>query len=157
MKISEIKNWPSYLGLHEFPGEAAEWMDARLMTEIVFPLRETSGVPMWPSKLERAHVRHEASDSQHSTQNKTELSRATDFHVRDYESLVKMMALLEQNEAVGGIGLYFDTNTPMFHVDLMASRGLRLVWVRTRAGDYVYRENGYKVFYETLAQELEAS
>lgn len=153
--IVEIVNWPSTLSLGEFPGEAAKWMDARLMEDIIFPVRSLSGVPMWPSKLERAHVRHEASGSQHSTQNKTELSRATDFHVRDYESLVKVMAHLEQNDAVGGVGLYFDTNTPMFHVDLMESRGMRLVWVRTRDGDYVYRENDYTRFYEVLAEQLE--
>lgn len=153
--IKKIGNWPSTLSESEFPGDSAGWLDARLMEDIIFPVRKSSGVPMWPSKLERAHVRHEVSGSQHSTQGKTELSRATDFHVRDYESLMKVMAHLEQNDSVGGVGLYFDTNTPMFHVDLMASRGMRLVWVRTRDGDYVYRENGFTRFYEVLAEQLE--
>lgn len=153
--IAKIVNWPSTISLGEFPGEAAKWMDARLMEDIIFQARESTGVPMWPSKLERAHVRHEASKSQHSTQDKTGLSRATDFHVKSYGELLRVMAYLEQNDSVGGIGLYFDTNTPMFHVDLMESRGRRLVWVRTRGGDYVYRENDFLRFYEVLAEQLE--
>jgi hypothetical protein len=125
------------------------------MEDILFDLRQQSGVPMWPSKLERAHVRHEACSSQHSTHEQTVLSKATDFHVSTHERLLKVFEFLKRNPKAGGIGIYFDTHTPMFHVDLMEERGERLVWIRDKAGNYVYDVNGYETFYRALGECLQ--
>lgn len=135
----------------DWPEGVLDFMDADVLTKAVFPLRDQSGVPMWPSSLFGAHIRREG-NSMHSTKGDTRLALATDMHVSTIANMLKAMYNAEKIPEIGGIGIYFDTNTPLIHVDL---RPTRLVWLRTSKGEYVYRENNPVVFYETLATELE--
>ena len=65
-----------------------------------------------------------------------------------------VMEQAEQINDIGGIGIYFDTKTPMIHIDM---RPKRLVWLRTKTGEYVYKCNDIIGFYRVLADELEAA
>lgn len=151
MKASELTKFHPRFTKNDWPKGVLNFLDADVLTKAVFPLRDLSNVPMWPSSLFDAHIRHEG-NSMHSTKGKTRYALATDMHVSTIANMLKAMYSAEQIPEIGGIGIYFDTNTPLIHVDL---RPQRLVWVRTSEGEYVYRENDPKVFYQTLAQELE--
>lgn len=151
MKASELKGWPVTLHPSEWPEGTLEHMDADLFTKIVWPARTISRVPMWPSAFASAHVR-ETGTSQHSTNNGTRLSTATDMHVKNHTNMMKLYHVLEANECVGGIGLYFDTNTPMVHMD---SRSERIVWLRVD-GQYIYKHIDPVKFYKELGKALEA-
>ena len=150
MNASMITNWPSNLSPSEWPEGTLKHMDHLLFTNAVFPLREKSGIPMMPSSLFEAHVRYEGK-SRHSTSFGARLSDATDFHVSTIDKMLIMMDVAESIDTIGGIGIYFDTNTPMVHIDV---RPNRLVWLRTKAGEYVYKANGHIKFYRALGDEL---
>lgn len=150
MKASELTEWPSYMQPHEWPAGTLEHMSAELFTDIVFPIREKTLVPMWPSKLFGAHVRHDGT-SRHSTQGGARLADATDMHVKAHKDMLKVLVALEANDFVGGIGLYFDTNTPMIHMD---RRPGRVIWLRV-AGEYIYRHKDPVRFYKELGKALE--
>ena len=154
MKASEIKSWPKNLSPTEWPNGALDQMDATLFTDCVFPLRKLSGIPMTPSPLLGAHVRSDG-NSQHSTKGGTRPSTATDIHVSSISRMVAMMNYAEQLPAIGGVGIYFDTNTPLVHID---SRKNRLVWIARTGEDgqreYIYRENDPIVFYKVLGEEI---
>lgn len=153
-KAIDIPKWHDKFKPSEFPDGVLKWMDARILTEVLFPLRDLSDIKLRPSKLPRAHVRQEVGGSQHSTKAGTRLSTAIDIHVDTYEEMLKIVALAEDIPAIGGIGMYFDTNTPMLHLDLKDVRGRRLVWIRDKSGKYHYRENGYIKFVEVLQNLL---
>lgn len=154
MKASEIKKWPVNLSASEWPNGALEQMDANLFVDCVFPLRKSSGIPMTPSSLLGAHVRSDG-NSQHSTQGGTRLSTATDIQVSSISRMVSVMNYAEQLPSIGGIGIYFDTNKPLIHID---SRKGRLVWIARKnekgEREYIYRENDSIKFYKTLAEEI---
>ena len=105
---------------------------------------------MWPSQLFDAHVRP-SGNSRHSTEDGERLSDATDMHVKTIEQMLAAMNAAEQINEIGGIGIYFNTNTPLIHIDM---RPTRLVWVCTRNGEYIYRENNRSKFYQVLTDEL---
>lgn len=153
MKASQIKNWPREFKASDWPTGTLDQMGMEVLTDLVFPLRKLSGVPMWPSAFARAHVR-DSGNSMHSTKGGTRLSMATDMHVRNHQLLMQVFAVAQNMPQIGGIGLYFDTNTPMFHVD---PRPDRLVWLRYKEGDktvMLYRENNAVKFYKKLGELL---
>ena len=149
IKASTIKHWPKVFSFDDWPKGSLLYMSESIIHS-VFKLRNKSLIPMWPSHLFGAHVRHEG-NSRHSTKNKTRLSDATDMHVSTIENMIRVMAVAESLPCIGGIGIYFDTNTPMIHID---NRMQRLLWLRTSNGEYVYRENDYVKFYQVLAEEI---
>ena len=154
MKASQIKHWPSNMQPHEWPDGTLDHMDADLFTDCVFPLRKMSGVPMTPSSLYGAHVRHDDSGSRHSTKEETRLADATDLQVSSVGRMIAVMLAAEQIPAIGGIGIYFDTNKPMIHVD---KRPNRLVWLCYKEDGkrvYLYRENDPIKFYKKLGELL---
>ncbi|AUR84351.1 hedgehog signaling/DD-peptidase zinc-binding domain protein [Vibrio phage 1.054.O._10N.261.52.A1] len=154
MKASQIKHWPSNMQPNEWPTGTLDHMDADLFTDCVFPLRKISGVPMTPSSLFGAHVRHDDSGSRHSTKEETRLADATDLQVSSIGRMIAVMLAAEQIPAIGGIGIYFDTNKPMIHVD---KRPNRLVWLCYKEDGkrvYLYRENDPIKFYKKLGDLL---
>lgn len=160
MKATLIKNWPHNVQPNEWPVGALEWMDADLFTDCVFPLRKMSGIPITPSSLVAAHVRHDDSGSRHSTKLRARMSDATDLQVSTISRMVALMNYAEQIPAIGGIGIYFDTNTPLVHID---GRPNRLVWLCYTEVDvntnehkrvYLYRENDPVLFYVKLGELL---
>lgn len=160
MKASEISSWPSTFSPSEWPDGVLEWTDADLLIFGLFPMRKLSGVSMSPSSLYEAHVRHDNSNSQHSTKNKTRLSNAGDFSLRSHADMIKAMDAAQQIDDIGGIGVYFDTNSPLIHIDNMDTRGNRLVWMCPSRNNgekrtYIYRENDPVYFYCKLVEELE--
>lgn len=154
MKATELGKWHAKFKPSEFPKGVLEHLDAKVLTDILFPLRDLCGVPLKPSQLADAHVRHEVGKSQHCTNKGTRLSTATDVHVSNHESMLKVLSYAEGLNTVGGIGIYFDTNTPMLHLDLVEVRGSRLVWLRNKHGKYVYRENNYIEFVKELYEQV---
>lgn len=155
MKASEFTGWTPSIKASEMPEGTLEFMDARIFSDIIIPLREATGIAIWPSSLARAHVRHEHGKGGHYTNGKTNLSSATDFHTKSYENLMVLVKYLESMDSVGGIGIYFNTNTPMFHADLMSFRKRRLMWLVNKKGEYLYRENDPDKFAKELAKLLE--
>lgn len=157
MKASQIQKWIPEIQPHEFPDGALDHMHADLFLYGLFPLRQKSGVPMSPSQLYEAHVRHEKGGSQHCTigkDGKPRLSEATDIQLSSYDRLMKVFATAEQIEEIGGIGLYFDTTKPLFHIDMRESRLLWLAYEEGGERVYMYRENDYKAFYKKLGELL---
>ena len=150
MNANNLNAWHHKFKPSDWPDGTLGQMSSTLFTGCVFPLRSQSGVPMWPSKLFEAHVRSNG-NSQHSTQGSTRLSRATDMHVSTIVDMLTVFNSALSIKAIGGIGIYFDTNTPMFHID---ERADRLVWLRTKKGEYVYMQNDIIKFYKVLASEL---
>lgn len=160
MKASQIKNWPSNMQPHEWPAGSLDHMDADLFTDCAFPLRKVSGVPMMPSSLYGAHVRHDDSGSRHSTKKGTRLADATDLQVSSIGRMIAVLLAAERIPAIGGIGIYFDTNKPMIHID---KRPNRLVWLCSQEWNkykekwervYLYRENDPIKFYQKLGELL---
>lgn len=150
MKASDIQHWPDNISASEWPDGVLENMEAGVLTECIFPMRKDSGVPMWPSSLYGAHIR-ETGTSQHSIEG-GKLARATDMHVKTYSNLLKAFNAALANPAIGGIGLYFDTNTPMIHVD---TRPNRIMWVRID-GKYIYAHKNPMDFYKAIAEGAKA-
>lgn len=150
MKASNISKWPSNLQPHEWPDGTLDQMDSHLFTAVVFPTRKDAGVAMWPSKLFGAHVRPDG-NSCHSTKGGTRLAYATDMHIKSHKDMMKVFNVLQANDQVGGIGLYFDTNTPMIHMD---TREGCMMWLRV-AGEYIYAHKDPVRFYKELGKALE--
>lgn len=150
MNATQIIAWPKTFAPTEWPDGTLCHMSFDLFNNGVFPLRELSGVPMWPSSLFDAHVRGEG-NSRHSTKLGTRLSDATDLHVSTIARMLTVWEAAHRIDAIGGIGMYFNTNTPMVHIDM---RPDRLVWLCTQDGEYVYRCNDIVKFYKVLAEEL---
>lgn len=148
---AEIENWPDSFRPNEWPENTLQFMSRDLFVHAVFPLRAASGIPMWPSRLAEAHVRKFGA-SEHSTGYGSRLSTATDMHVKTYHDLILVMKYADKMELIGGIGIYFDTNSPMFHID---TRKDKLMWIRTNKGEYIYREDDPVLFYTTLGKELQ--
>jgi hypothetical protein len=138
----------------EFPSGVLDHMDARLLTECLFPLRQVSGVSMMPSSLYGAHVRHTDGRSLHCTHNKTRLSQATDFHVATHDKMMRVVNQAQTLDSIGGIGIYFDTHRPMIHIDMRSERLMWLRYAKNGRGVYLYRENGYIEFYKKLGELL---
>jgi hypothetical protein len=154
MKASKITAWPSNMQPHEWPAGTLDHMDADLFTDCAFPLRKLSGIPMTPSSLYGAHVRHDDSGSRHSTKEKTRLSDATDLHVSSIGRMIAAMLTAEQIPAIGGIGIYFDTNTPLIHIDKRPNRLVWLCYTENGKRVYLYRENDAVKFYKKLGDLL---
>lgn len=150
MKANELVGWPVAFHPDEWPEGTLDRMDATVMTKAIWPLRALANIPMWPSKLVAGHVRTSGSTkSQHYAVGR--LSTATDMHVSSLANMLKVMEAAETISDIGGIGIYFDTNTPMLHLDV---RSKRLTWLRTKDGKYVYKENDIIKFYVTLGEQL---
>lgn len=147
-------NWSKYFKKHEFPTGVLKYLNAEILLKGLFPLRERANIPLIPSKLYRAHVRHENGKSLHCTCNYVRLSTATDFHVKNHDELLKVFYECLKIDHIKGIGLYFDTNTPMIHID---SRKEDLFWLRYKEKNkqiYVYMQNDYIFFQKTLTRLL---
>lgn len=155
MKATKYTGWTKQIKASEMPDNTLEYMDARIFSDIIIPLREGTNIPMWPSSLTRAHVRHEHGKGAHHTNDKSNLAYGTDWHSKTYSNILRIANYLETMASVGGIGIYFNTNTPMFHVDLHSFRGKRLMWLVTSTGEYIYRENNPIAFYIELGKQLE--
>ena len=113
---TEIKLWPEQFTVNDWPDGVMVNMDYRVLTDMVFPLRRVSNIPMWPSALADAHVRFGGKpENQHYAHGR--LSQATDMHCKTHKQMVELMTHAEKLAHVGGVGIYFDTNTPMIHVD----------------------------------------
>lgn len=140
--------WPREFSPGEWPEGALEKMDAAVLEEL-FAVRSASGIPMRPSGLLAAHVR-ERGNSRHSTRGGERLSDATDINVGTLDGLASVFRHAQRRERIGGIGLYFDTNEPMFHIDCRATR---LVWLRHN-GEYHYEVNDPAHFYGLLGKLL---
>lgn len=154
MKASEFTGWTQQIKKSEMPANTLKYMDASIFSDIIIPLRQTTGIPMWPSALERAHVRHESGKGAHHTNGKSNLASGTDWHARDFSRIMTIVNQLERMDEVGGIGIYFRTTTPMFHADLMSFRGRRLMWMDTADGRRLVRENNPVLFYIELGNQL---
>ena len=154
MKASQLTMWPKNMQSHEWPAGTLDHMDAHLFTDCVFALRHESGIPMTPSSLYGAHVRHDDSGSRHSTKEKTRLSDATDLHVSTIGRMIAAMLTAEQIPAIGGIGIYFDTNTPLIHIDRRPNRLVWLCYTENGKRVYLYRENDAVKFYKKLGDLL---
>lgn len=154
MKALEIKRWPVTLHQDEWPKGVLEQMDASVI-EALFELRKLANVPMTPSSLADAHVRQDG-NSMHSTKGGTRLASATDIHVKTYENLMKVMSVVEKIPAITGFGVYFDTNTPLFHIDTLREQPLMWVAFKGAKGkrEYLYRENNPHAFYKKLGELL---
>jgi len=150
MKAANIRTWIKAFKLTDWPQGVLDCMDAAIIKFGVFVLREKSGIPMWPSSKPDAHIRPEG-NSRHSTKGGERLSDATDMHVKTHKQMVQLMGVAESIEYIGGIGIYFDTSTPLIHID---GRPQRLVWIRTDQGEYVYRENDPVKFYHVLSEQM---
>jgi len=151
---THIKNWPSNIQPNEWPAETLEYMDADLLTDCVFPLRKISGIPMTPSSLAAAHVRHDKSGSRHSTKEKTRLADATDLQISTISRMIGLMNYAEKVPAIGGIGIYFDTNTPLVHIDKRPNRLVWLCYTENGKRVYLYRESNPIKFYIKLGELL---
>lgn len=153
-----IQVWHKNFKPTEFPDEVLEFLDRRVLEDIVFPLRTISGIPMMPSGLTRAHVRHDAPErNMHSTVNQTRFSFATDFQVTTFDRLMWVWYHARQMRAVGGLGIYFNLRRPTFHVDLFAERNAKLTWLVTSKEDgaeYIYLENDPVRFFKVLGEQL---
>ncbi len=152
MKASEIKLWPAQFTVNDWPDGVLDKMDANLLIDCIFPLRKLSNIPMWPSSLYGAHIRSKGK-SQHSIEG-GRLATATDMHVSTISRMIEVMVIADSVDSIGGIGIYFDTNTPMIHID---SRKEKLMWLCYEHKDervYLYRENNYELFYQKLGELL---
>lgn len=149
----------SFFNISEWPEVENEsvlnWMDAKLILEAIVPWRKLSGVGLIPSPVAGAHVRHNPSNSQHSTKNKTRLSTGSDFFVR-LHNFQAAFATATHIPVIGGIGVNFGrkyqgVELPQIHVDI---RPMRLYWVATKEGRYVYLQSDPKGYFEELARGL---
>ena len=154
MKATEIRNWPVAFQPSEWPEGVLNHMHANVFMAL-FKLRTLSTVPMVPSSLASAHVRHSGA-SMHSTQGNMRLSTATDMHVKTVSDLLRVMIAADAEQDITGFGMYFDTNTPMFHID--TGRPSRLMWIAFKNAkgerEYLYRENDRVKFYKKLGELL---
>lgn len=114
----------------EFPEGVLEWLDFEVI-KVLALARKLSVAPMIPSPVAEAHVRHEG-NSQHSTKNKTRLSKGVDFFCR-WKDAASIMEILRAIPEVGGLGIYTNMTFrgvvgghAMIHMDL---RKRRLEWV----------------------------
>ena len=146
MNFSKTKHFKE----SEWPDGALEHMDQRVF-DVLFELRSKLNCPMFPSPVFAGHVRHESSNSRHSTKEKTRLSDATDFFVEEVGMLQHVLVVARSIEKIGGIGIYFDTKpSVMFHID---TREDKLDWVRSN-GKYIYLQVDPVLYYATLSTEL---
>lgn len=143
--------WPVEFSPEEWPEGTLHQMSPTVLEEGLFPLRHATGIPMWPSAFATAHVR-DAGNSRHSTNGGARLSDATDMHVATLDRLAVVFMAALMMRRIGGIGLYFDTNTPMFHIDM---RPERLVWIRVD-GEMIYFRNDPRRFFVELGRALES-
>lgn len=144
-------HWIPQLQAHEWPGSVIEDMHPSILSAAV-DVRMESGVPMTPSSIIEAHVRHEG-DSRHSTEGGTRLSDATDYFIpSDVDSTYKMIQAVQRHPSIGGWGVYFDTKpSVMFHID---GRPQPLQWLRVN-GIYIYAYKDPAFYYAELAKQLE--
>lgn len=152
MNASNIKEFPVQFKKKDWPVGVLKRMDSLILTECIFPLRIKSGVPMWPSSMYSAHIREDGK-SQHSIEG-GRLSTATDMHVKTIPEMLKVMSVAESIDAIGGIGIYFDTNTPLVHIDGRKGRLMWLRYIECNKQFYLYRENDYVKFYKKLGELL---
>lgn len=149
MKASEL-NWSDEinpnLAPHEWPGDVLDYMDARII-RVMSDIRSMAGVPMFPSPLQGAHVRHRArrpgNGDRHATDNGKRLADGTDFFVR-WEDAPAVVEAIRQHRGIQCFGLYNRMSfkgTPgdfcMIHVDL---RDQPISWVGNGRSpiEYVY-------------------
>lgn len=156
MKAIAINFTGTHFSPTEWPEGVLDQMDSAVLVNGLFPLRKLSGFPMTPSSLAEAHVRIDGGESQHSTKHGARLSTATDIHVKDvstYPILIGAALALMASGHIGGFGVYFDTNTPMFHIDTRSNGPL--VWLRDSDGSYLYLQNTPQTFWKKLYHEME--
>lgn len=146
-----VREWPDLQGEN-----VLNWMDARVITDVLIPFRQQVWFPVIPSIVAGAHVRHDNSGSLHSTRNKTKLSTATDFFIQR-RFLQNALTHITNIPAAKGIGFVFNARwngelTPMIHVDIRNEN--RLFWLVTRSGDYVYLNSSPRNFFLSFANEF---
>ena len=149
-------SWIPEFSPDEWPDNITDQMSPILFHKGLFPLRQLSGIKMYPSQLPAAHVRAEG-QSRHSTRGGTRLSDATDMHVDSVQQMLRVLTHAQRIEDIGGIGIYWNTKRPMFHIDM---RPQRILWHRTKEGNYIYLSDSSTTseavrFYHSLANEIE--
>ena len=153
------------LSPHEWPDGALEWMAPRVILELS-SLRKQAGVPMYPSPVLGAHVRHRtrrAGDGdRHATDNGSRLSDATDFFVR-WGDAPAVYRLAQAIPGIRGIGIYdamMLRGTPgdfcMFHIDAPDEHAGRALWVGhgREPVEYVSQATQPGRYYALLSQML---
>ena len=143
-------NWDEiqYFKPEEFP----EGVLYYLMPEMVYILdniRDISDVPIYPSPVYEAHVRHDCADSFHCV-SEDGFSTATDFFVKWEDAMTVYHTLIDIPD-VGGVGIYDDkvyNGEPhcMFHID---DRPDALMWVY-KDGEYTYNTNAFAYYSKLL-------
>lgn len=145
----------------EWPAEVLPHMSERIL-DIAIDHRKRSGLVMIPSPNPRAHIRYRNGNSLHDIgEDGSAFAYATDFYGRN-DQAAQMWFSLTANPHVGGIGVYFDTKLNgnkrvLFHMDDLAKRGARMMWVcpDQEKREYIYYHRNPIRFLKTLAQELE--
>lgn len=160
MKATELdwnKQITRRLRPEEWPDGVLKQMDAKVIMQLSM-LREKTNVPMTPSPVAGAHVR-ETGNSQHSTQEGTRLSTATDFFVGWINAATVLHEAMAQ-QGIGGVGIYDKLmlqGTPgdfcMFHID---TRSDDIWWVGTGRDpiEYVYAHQDPDRFHQLIAQMI---
>ena len=134
----------------EWPDGTLEYMNQRVFNAL-FELRRRVDCPLVPSPLFGAHVRHDGGGSRHSKYNGNRLSDATDFFAYDKNKLHNILVAARSIDAIGGLGIYFDTvPSVMFHID---TRPEKLDWIRSE-DKYIYLQKTPVAFYKTMAKEF---
>jgi hypothetical protein len=149
------------LKLEEWPAEAIPYMAARII-DIAIDHRKRSGLIMIPSPLPAAHYRARNGGSLHNIgEDKSGFSYATDFYGANSQA-ESMWLSLTANEAIGGIGIYFDVKLGgkkrvLYHIDDMIKRSSRMMWIcpDQEQREYIYYHKEPVRFLRTLANELE--
>jgi len=142
-------NWPREFSANEWPSGAIDRMDPKVFNDCLFPLRQLLGVPMRPSQLLGAHVR-DTGTSRHSNTG-GRLSDATDMHVPKLADMVRAYSLIRRVPAIGGFGMYWDTNEPLIHID---ARPDKLCWQRIN-GKFIYDTDSV-AFHKALGEQINA-
>lgn len=132
------------LELKEWPSEVIPYMHERII-DIAIYARQKSGCVMIPSPNPRAHVRFSDGSSMHEVgSDKSGFAYATDFFGRN-DQATKLYETLLSIEAIGGLGIYFDSKLNgnkriLFHIDDYIKRGQRLMWVcpDQESREYIY-------------------
>ena len=154
MLVKDIVDWPKEFSPMEWPGNVLSHMDSKVLTDVLFPLRQRTGIPMSPSQLPAAHVRTDGSKrSQHYAVGRN--STATDMTCGTIDEMIDLMHHAEVIESCGGVGVYFDTYNPLIHLD---TRSTKFTWlVRTNKQgyrEYIYKQVNPKLFTEILNEEI---
>jgi hypothetical protein len=144
------------LHVDEWPQEAIPYMTGKIIQTSIM-IREITGCSMIPSPDPAAHVRHDSGTSQHSTDNKTKKSTATDQFLNNGQ-VATFWVLAQTCPDLGGFGLYFDTRLNgkkrvMAHLD---NRKDRMLWLcpDQEKREYIYYHKEPSRYLQVLGEQF---